>query len=423
MDKIALKNLDFDIYTETLNNGLNIFFIPYSNKKNYFITYATYFGSDILEYRDSYDIKQKHPLGIAHFLEHKMFETESGIDPFTYFSKSGTDSNASTSYTNTQYLCSGTKNFKNNLKYLIEFVNSPYFTKENVEKEKSIIAEEIKMYEDMPDYKLEMALRQLLYKYSPRKLDIAGSIEEINKIKKDDLYNCYNNFYVPNNMFIIVAGNFDLDEALNTIKEELEMIPSKELPEIIEKEELNEVYKKKKIINTNIEVPKIALGLKIPTKELKYEKIELDLYLNMLSNMLFGSSSLFREKVRNLKLLNDFYYEWESIKNFKTLYIMASSQDPDALLKEIIEELNNLKLEEKTFERIKKVWIANEVKMIDNMDSTVSNTFSDIIDYRRVIPNKVEIIRNMNINTLKSIVKKIDFKNISTVKMLKENKD
>ncbi len=143
----------------------------------------------------------------------------------------------------------------------------------------------------------------------------------------------------------------------------------------------------------------------------------------MLSNMLFGSSSLFREKVRNLKLLNDFYYEWESIKNFKTLYIMASSQDPDSLLKEIIEEFNNLKLEEKTIERIKKVWIANEVKMIDNMDSTVSNTFSDIIDYRRVIPNKVEIIRNMNINTLKSIVKKIDFKNISTVKMLKDNKD
>ena len=423
MNKIELKNLDFDIYTETLNNGLSIYFIPYSNKKNYYITYATFFGSDILEYKDSYDIKQKHPLGIAHFLEHKMFETESGLDPFTYFSKSGTDSNASTSYTNTQYLCSGTKNFKNNLKYLIEFVNSPYFTKENVEKEKSIIAEEIKMYEDMPDFKLEMALRQLLYKYNSRKLDIAGSIEEINKIKKDDLYNCYNNFYVPNNMFIIVAGNFDLDEALNTIKEELEMIPRKELPEIIEKEEPNEVYKKRKIINTNIEVPKIALGLKIPTKELKYEKLELDLYLNMLSNMLFGSSSLFREKVRNLKLLNDFYYEWESIKNFKTLYIMASSQDPDSLLKEIIEELNNLKLEEKTFERIKKVWIANEVKMIDNMDSTVSNTFSDIIDYRRVIPNKVEIIRNMNINTLKSIVKKIDFKNISTVKMLKDNKD
>ena len=102
---------------------------------------------------------------------------------------------------------------------------------------------------------------------------------------------------------------------------------------------------------------------------------------------------------------------------------MASSQDPDALLKEIIEEFNNLKLEEKTFERIKKVWIANEVKMIDNMDSTVSNVFSDIIDYRKVISNKVEIIRNMDINTLKNIVKKIDFKNISTVKMLKDNKD
>ena len=218
MKKIELKGLDQVVYTEQLHNGLQIFLVPYENKKNYFITYATRFGSDVLEFEND-EKKYKPPLGIAHFLEHKMFEQEDGIDPFTYFSKSGTDSNASTSFDNTQYICYGNNEFANNLKYLINFVNSPYYTDENVEKEKGIIAEEIKMYEDMPDFKLEMKLREAIYNESSRRIDIAGSVEEIYKITKEDLYSCYNNFYVPNNMFILIAGNFDPEIAENIIKD------------------------------------------------------------------------------------------------------------------------------------------------------------------------------------------------------------
>ena len=417
MEKINLQGLDQDVYKEVLDNGLQIFLVPYTNKQNYFVTFATRYGSDVLEFKDNNKKTCKPPLGVAHFLEHKMFEQEDGVDPFTFFSKTGTDSNASTSFDSTQYLCYGTNNFKENLRYLLKFVNSPYYTDENVEKEKGIIAEEIKMYEDMPDFKLEMKLREAIYKNNPRRIDIAGTVEEIYKITKEDLYNCYNSFYIPNNMFILIAGNFDVNEAEEVIKESWGKKEKKYLPEIKSVEEPDKVYKEKLTFKENIEVPKIALGIKIPTKDLKLSDLELDLYLNMITTIIYGSSSEFRERVRTQKLISGIYTEWESIKDFKVFYLMATSPSPDKLIDEVIYELENLSIKEETFNRIKKVWIANEVKMIDSIDSTVNNLYDDILRYKDIIPNKIEQIRNLKIDKINELVKKINWKNISTVKM------
>ena len=416
MEKINLQGLDQDVYKEVLENGLQIYLVPYANKKNYFVTFATKYGSDVIEFKND-DNTCIPPLGVAHFLEHKMFEQENGEDPFTFFSKTGTDSNASTSFDSTQYLCFGTNNFKENLRYLLNFVNSPYYTDENVEKDKGIIAEEIKMYEDMPDFKLEMKLREAIYKNNPRRIDIAGTVDEINKITKEDLYNCYNSFYIPNNMFVLIAGNFDIDDAVEVIKEEWGNNDKKDLPTIKQIEEPDKVNKTEVIFRENIEVPKIALGIKVPTKNIKISDIELDLYLNMITTIMYGSSSEFRERVRNQKLISGIYTEWESIKDFKVFYLMATSLSPDRLLEEITYELENQSIREETFNRIKKVWIANEVKMIDSIDSTVNNLYDDILKYNDIIPNKLEIIRNMNIKTINKILKQIDWKNISIVKM------
>lgn len=420
MKKIDLKGLDMSAYTEKLSNGLEVFMLPYDKKKNYFLSYATRFGSDVLEFTNSDGEKIKPPLGIAHFLEHKMFEQEDGIDPFTYFSESGTDANASTSFDNTQYICYGTKNFKENLRYLLKYVNQPYYTDENVNKEKGIISEEINMYSDMPDFKLEMKLREIIYKKHPRKIDIAGTVSEINKITKEDLYECYNTFYTPNNMFVLIVGAFQLDEALEVIKEEVESIPSKEIKTLPKIDEPNEVFKKTLTIKENIEVPKIAFGLKIPSKELDFTDLELDLYLNILTTIIYGSSSEFRERVRTDKLLNSIYTEWESIEDFKVFYLMATTTEPDKLIDEIKYELKNISISERAFERIKKVWIANEVKMIDSIDSTVNNVYDDILRYKKIIPNKIDIIRKLKITKLNKLIENIDFTNYSIVKMLSD---
>ena len=418
MKTIDLKGLDISCYTAKLDNGLDIYLLPYKNKKNYFISYATRFGSDVLEFTDEDDVDRKPPLGIAHFLEHKMFEQEDGVDPFTYFSNSGTDSNASTSFDNTQYICYGTKNFSDNLRFLLSFVNNPYYTNDNVNKEKGIIAEEINMYNDIPDFKLEMKLRECLYKTHPRRIDIAGTVEEINKITKEDLYACYKNFYVPNNMFVLVVGNFDKEEALNIITEEVEHRNKKKLPKIKKVQEQIQVNKKEFTIKEQTEVPKLAYGLKISTKRIKLDSFELDLYLNMLTTILFGASSPFREKCRQEKLLNSLDIEWESVDNFRTFYLMANTINPDDLEKALKEEIKNINLDKSTFQRIKKVWIANEVKMIDNINATVNNIYNNILIYNKIIPNRIDTIKKMKLDTLKELIKDIDFNNNSIVKMI-----
>ena len=416
MNKFDLIGLDRECFTETLDNGLEIYMIPLLDKKNYFISYATRFGSDVLEFSRDKN-KYKPPLGIAHFLEHKMFEQEDGVDPFTFFANSGTDSNASTSFDSTQYICFGTKNFTSNLKYLLSFVNKPYYTDENVNKEKGIIAEEINMYGDIPDFKLEMKLRECLYQKHPRRMDIAGTVEEINKITKEDLYDCYNNFYIPNNMFVLIVGNFSPEEALKIIKEELSNKEKKPLPTIKSINEPKEVKTKEASITGNIEVPKVAFGLKVPSKDFKLSDLELDLYLHMLTIILFGASSTFREKVRQDKLMSGIYTEWENIDNFRTFYLMASSPEPKKLIDEIKKVLKNLPIDNETFERIKKVWIAGEVKIYDNVDMVVNNSYEDILKYHEIVPNRIDLIRKMKYKKLQDIVSKIDFNNISIVTM------
>ena len=422
MKKINLKGLEMDCFQETLENGLEVYMLPYENKKNYFISFATRYGSDIVSFTDGKGKKITPPLGVAHFLEHKMFEQESGEDPFSFFSASGTDSNASTSFDNTQYICYGTKEFAKNLRYLLHFVNSPYYTDHNVNKEKGIIAEEIKMYEDMPDFQLEMKLRECIYKKHPRRIDIAGTVDEINKITKEDLYACYSNYYVPNNMFVLIVGNFDKEEALKIIEDELGYKKKSKLPKKEKIEEPLEVYHKEATLKKDIEIPKLAYGLKVSLKGFPITDLELDLYLHMLTTILFGASSEFREKARQEKLLSSMYIDWESVEDKRVFYFMASTNEPEKLKKAIIEEFKKKNISEEAFNRIKKVWIANEVRMIDNINDAVSNLYDDIIKYKEIIPNKIDIIRKLKMKTLKEIIKEIDFNNTSTVIMISNKK-
>ena len=420
MRKVSLKGLDLDLYSETLINGLEVYMIPFSNKKNYFMSYATRYGSEVTSFVDIDTKKEiKVPDGIAHFLEHKMFEQEDGVDPFTYFSESGTGANASTSFDNTQYICYGTKNFSDNLKFLLNYVNQPYYTDSNVEKEKGIIGEEIKMYADIPEWQMETRLREAIYHIHPRRIDIGGSIEEINKITKEDLYKCYNNFYCPNNMFVLLVGNFDVEEASRIIHREMDSVSRKNIPVIKKIDEPREVKDRDVTIHSNIKLPKIGVGFKIPTDKLEdYDPLKLDLYLEMISTICFGSSSEFRERVRNKKLLNSLYMEWESIDGFKTYLMIASTKEPDTLIDEIKSEVKNINISADVVERVKKVWIANEVRMADYIDSVVNNVYDDLIRYKRVVTNRIDEIRSLNLEELNDILSKIDFNNCSVVKLL-----
>ena len=420
MTEIELKGLDVSCYKEVLDNGLEVYLIPYSNKKNYFMAYATRFGSETTEFIPFGEKKSvRVPDGIAHFLEHKMFEQEDGVDPFTYFSKSGTGANAFTSFDRTQYICYGTKNFYDNLEFLMDYVNSPYYTDENVEKEKGIIAEELNMYSDMPDWQIETKLREAIYVNHPRRIDIGGTVPEIMKITKEDLYTCYNNFYSPNNMFLLLVGNFNVEEARDIINEEMKKRKNMGKPVVTDILEEKEVNVHEETFYTNIKVPKVAIGLKIPTDNLKdYDELTLDLYLQMFSTLIFGSSSLFRERVRNKKLLNSFSADWESIPGFKNYLMIVSTDNPDEFIKELKEEISNINILDDAFNRMKKVWISSEVKLFDYVDSVASNVSDDLIRYGDVIPDKIERFKKLCIEELKDVISKIDFNNICYIKCL-----
>ena len=217
MKKITLKGLYQDLYYEKLDNGLDIYFLPIKNTKNYIMEYVVKYGSIDTSFKVDDKIYNTKS-GIAHFLEHKMFEQEDNITPFSFTSKSGTYCNASTSYTYTNYYFEGNKNFNKNLNYLIKYVNSPYLTDTNVNKEKGIIIEELNQYNSNSGYFFEEALLKALLVKDKHRIDIGGKINDVKNITKEELYDIYNTFYTPNNMFILISGNFDLDKALNIIK-------------------------------------------------------------------------------------------------------------------------------------------------------------------------------------------------------------
>ena len=417
MKAIELKGLDQTLYYEKLENGLEVYMLPYKNKSNYTMHYLTKYGS-IQTTFIPYGEKEKItvPDGIAHFLEHKMFEQEDGVDPFTYAAKTGTYSNASTNFECTRYYFEGNQAFQDNLNYLLDFVGSPYFTDENVEKEKGIIAEEIKQYDDEVEWVFEEEMKKALLQKDNHRVDIAGTIESINTITKEDLYNTYYTFYQPSNMFLVISGDFKVEDAINTIKnnETLRNAKTNFKVKVFQEEEPLAVNEKIKELEFNVVNTKVGYGIKIPIKHIK-DKYLFNLYIGLMLSIKFGLSSVFREKLKKEHLMTSFYMEREIVGEYLIIVFKADSETPFELIEEIKKELANIEILEEEINRLKKVWISSEVIMIDNINMSLENIVDDIIEFGDIIPNKVEIFRSLNKKDYDKILSSIDFSNSSTV--------
>lgn len=417
MKKIEFQGLDQVYYTETLENGLTVYFVPYENKNNYSMHYVTKYGSvdtTFIPYNGKEEITV--PDGIAHFLEHKKFEVKDGIDPFSFAAKSGTDCNAAT-YTNyTRYLFEGNKDFKENLDYLLTFVHTPYFTVENVEKEKGIIIEELSQYQDIVESKLDNCIKEGLLVHDPMRIDIGGTIESVKKITKEDLDITYETFYQPSNMFLVVTGNFDVDEAMNVVRnnQALNNAPTN-FPITRKKyDEPVTVCSKKTEITFHTATTKMAYSIKIDTRN-NSDKFLTHIYFSLMLSMLFGISSDFRERMKKQELYTSFYYSKEQAGDFLLISFVAETENPDRLVQEIEQELKNMNLTEEELERIKKVWISSEVMMIDNINMTLDNIVYDVIEYGDIIANKNEIYKSLNFDELTNLMQTTDMSNTSTV--------
>ena len=420
MKKNSFKNLEQDIYTFNTKNGLSVYLIPFKNKKNYYAILGTRYGSKDVEFYLNEE-KITTPYGTAHFLEHKMFEMEDGIDPFKFFSESGVNTNASTTFDNTRYYIWGINDQEKNLKYLLDFVYSPYFTNENVEKEKGIIKEEILMYEDDPEWAMDDVMRKNLFYNLPIREKIAGTVQSVNSVTKDDLDNAYKAFYNPSNMFLVIGGNINIKnieklieehEKLNAVKKDIEV-------KRVEYDEPSDVKEEFTKLYMNVTIPKLRFSIKINKDTIKdFSLIEQNMYLGIIMSCLFGTTSDFKELVTKNGLTSGFYIEKNNFYNYFTLDITAESDKADMFIDEIKNTLNNIKIKASDVERLKKVWIASEIRMIDNIEATVDNVYSDIMTYDKVYLDRIDYIRNLNIKRLNKFISKIDFKNQSIVMVL-----
>ena len=353
-----------------------------------------------------------------------MFETASGEKPFDFYAKTGSYVNAYTSYKSTSYIVTGNKKMKENLEYLLTFVNNPYFTDENVLKEQGIISEEAAMNLDNPDYLAYITLSKNLYKELPYNTPILGSVESIKKITKEDLYECYNTFYRPNNMYLVVGGAVNPDEIVKITTKALSNLKKDDNSKINVKKykEPVKVVKEYEKIVRDVKVDKISIGYKMDRYRFAIKNdIVLDLYLNMIVSLCFGASSKFKEMIRKRHLVSRSGYYFDRFDDIVTFTVEADTLNTPVYLKELENYLVNLDVLEEDLERIKKVWISSEVVKSDYPDNLVDNIVGDLVTYRKIVPNYVDLIRNMNISTLKEVIKSLDFSNKSIVEVTKES--
>ena len=424
MKTINMQDSNEKIYYEKLENGLEIYLYTKDKFHNNYVTFTTKFGSVNNEFVPIGEDKMiKVPNGIAHFLEHKVFVQEEDPQPTEFFSESGTMCNAYTTFKNTTYLFSGSNNLVENINYLLDYVQSPYFTDENVESEKGIITEEINMCNDRPSDILYEEIRKNIFANNNFKESIIGTVNDINSIDKDLLYTCYNTFYHPSNMVLVVTGNFNKEKVLETIRENQSKKDFKKVPEIKVKEikEQDKVVKKESIINIETDIPKVSYNIKLPFNK-KVDKRKYSLYLYIIFSCLFDDTSEFDERLKSENIItNTVYFNLLNCDTHILISLINETNNYNELLEEIKNNLKNITISEEDFERKKKVLISNEIFIYDNIEIINEMIIDNILFEGMLKDNIIPLIKELDYNELNDIVNNLDLSNNATVILKNDN--
>lgn len=371
------------ILFEELDSGLKVFFMPKTGFTKKYAMFSTKYGSIDNKF---IPLGESEPLvvpeGIAHFLEHKLFEEEEA-NIFDKFSNLGANVNAYTNFNQTSYLFYTTDNFYESLDLLVKFVQSPYLTDENVEKEKGIIAQEIKMYDDNPRWKVMFNCLKAMYINHPVRIDIAGTVESINTIDKDLLYKCYNTFYNPKNMILFIVGDLSFDKILDVVKSSEKKQPktSHKLERIFD-EEPSRVNEKLIEEDMSVNIPLFYIGFK--DNDLGHsgeEAVKKDIITNMILDLLFTPSAKFYSEIYNEGIIDQtFGAYYTGKKTYGHSLVVGQSNQPELvnqrvldLIKKPAEEILN----EEDFLRLKKKNLGSFL-MGFNSEEFIVNNFIDM---------------------------------------------
>lgn len=371
--KKYIKSLDETVYSGVHSTGLRVYVVPKKGFSKTYAIYGTKFGSinnRFVPLGMENDITV--PDGVAHFLEHKMFEQPDGSNAFDLFSKYGANANAFTSFTNTCYLFSCTSNFSECFTHLLNYVQEPYFTDENIKKEQGIIGQEIRMYDDDGEWVVMFNMLRALYNNNPVRIDIAGTVESISQIDKDVLYNCYNTYYNPANMVVVVAGDVCADDVFNIVDATVKNRKNGKVKSIYP-EEPTSVAQKYIEAFSSVAKPLVSIGFKDNHLKTGTELIKREAILKLLMKILAGKSSEFYLRNYESGLINDtFDVDVMTELEFSCVSIAGECDEPERLKEEFIATAHKYITDgfpEDEFKRIKRSFFGTFIRTFNNVES------------------------------------------------------
>ena len=417
----TFKKVEEKIYTEKLDNGLEVYLYKTDKTKNFYITISVKYGARITKYKKGNKVIDVIP-GSAHFLEHKVMALSENKEISKRINDLGSLANAWTSYYGTNYNIFGSINLIENLKLLLDIFYNTNITEKSVEEEKGIIGEEIDMYKDQIDSLMYTKLFDNLFNKSYCKHTVVGEREDIEKITAKSLNNVYNDYYIPNNTFIVVTGNFDIEEVMTTIKEYMKKLNQKpkELPKRIKEKEVETVsipYEeiKKDMENTRV---KYAIKMKKNIFGIKDDNILKDYLGIILSNNFSATSELF-ERYKDNEIVIGMNYGINVIDDYLIININAFTNDGNKFIENIEKDIKKLKLNKEEFERKKKKYLKSYILDFDNIEDveyliSLSLMMDGKIDY-----NEYDKLVNLNYKEANRIMKLINYDNVSIIRTIK----
>jgi len=380
MDEFTYQPIGETVYRERFDNGLEVLLLPKPGFHQTFAMFTTRFGSiDERFHVVGSNRTVSVPDGVAHFLEHKMFESPT-MDVFQEFARHGAAANAFTTFDETAYLFSSTRDIVENMTLLLDYVQEPYFTDENVEKEKGIIGQEIRMYEDNPDSRSFLEFRKALFVNHPVRLDIAGSVESIRGIDKEMLYDCYNTFYHPANMVFVAAGGFRPAEVMDALRRNQAQKTFPEAPQIerIWPEEPTAVAVKRAVTYLPVTQPRCYIGWKDEATGLQGDALlRQELLTGLVLDTVFGKGSDLYHRLIDENLIDEqFSWEYECTAGYGYSLVGGNTPQPDHLVEQInaaLAEIRRRGLSQEEFARNQRKTVGWFAMALDSPAAIVRN--------------------------------------------------
>lgn len=375
MREIKSTDLGEKYFEVDHSSGLKIFVMPKENYSSTYAVFGTKYGSiDTKFKRSDKNEWTTVPEGIAHFLEHKLFESED-LDAFTRYAKTGASANAYTSFDKTCYLFQCSDNFEASLEILLDFVTHPYFTKETVEKEQGIIGQEITMYYDVAGWMSTFNLLRLLYHNHPVRIDIAGTVESIAQITDKLLYDCYNTFYNLNNMCLAVVGNVTPEQVLSVCDRMLEKAQPLEIERAFE-DEPRDIVDDYCEYNLAMSMPVFSFGYKEKCENLTQD-IRKIIEVTILLEILAGDTSKLYNDLFEKGLINtSFSKEYFIGYGYETVTFDGESENPKAVADEIKKAVAYLKengIDDEQFESARRSLYGREIMEYNDIDAIANS--------------------------------------------------